>query len=91
MGLGETIGFSTLATQNNTGNYDFNNFPGIVSIGLMGDPTLRMHIVAPPRPPWSSPPTSSNGVNLVLEFLDRYGAGLLCVSGRRPPPARSRD
>jgi hypothetical protein len=57
MGLGGTIGFSTLVTQNNTGDYDFNNFPGIVDIALMGDPTLRMHIVAPP----SGLVVSSNG------------------------------
>ena len=48
MALGETIGFSTRLTQNNTDNYDFNNYAGSVHIGLMGDPTLRMHIVAPP-------------------------------------------
>ena len=48
MALGETIGFSTRLTQNNTDNYDFNNFAGSTHIALMGDPTLRMHIVAPP-------------------------------------------
>lgn len=48
MALGETIGFSTRLTQNNTGTYDFNNYAGSVHIALMGDPTLRMHIVAPP-------------------------------------------
>ncbi|NOS70500.1 MAG: fibronectin type III domain-containing protein [Verrucomicrobia bacterium] len=48
MGLGETIGFSTRLTQNNTDNYDFNDFAGSVHLGLMGNPTLRMHIVAPP-------------------------------------------
>jgi hypothetical protein len=48
MGLGETIGFSTRLTQNNGGLYDANSDTREVHIALMGDPTLRMHIVAPP-------------------------------------------
>ena len=61
MGLGETIGYSTLASQNNLGvsqgGYDFNADNGFVHIALMGDPTLRMHMVAPP----SALLVSSNG------------------------------
>ncbi len=50
MALGETIGFSTRLSQNNDG---FLGYWGVglnrmVHIALMGDPTLRMHIVAPP-------------------------------------------
>ncbi|MDR3412351.1 MAG: YDG domain-containing protein [Formivibrio sp.] len=52
MGLGQTIGYGTLVSQNNLGagqgGYDFNTDNGFVHIALMGDPTLRMHIVAPP-------------------------------------------
>lgn len=48
MALGETIGFSTRLTQNNFGLYDANYGLQSISIALMGDPTLRMHIVAPP-------------------------------------------
>jgi hypothetical protein len=48
MALGETIGFSTRVTQNNVDSYDFNNFSASTHIALMGDPTLRMHIVEPP-------------------------------------------
>jgi len=52
MGLGQTIGFSALVSQNNLGvaqgGYDFNTDNGYVHVALMGDPTLRMHIVAPP-------------------------------------------
>ena len=47
MALGETIGFSTRVTQNNTTLYDGNIFQYYVHVALMGDPTLRMHIVAP--------------------------------------------
>ncbi|MEI6246453.1 MAG: MBG domain-containing protein, partial [Acidobacteriota bacterium] len=48
MALGETIGFSARLTQNNFLVYDHGPYPQSVHIALMGDPTLRMHIVAPP-------------------------------------------
>jgi hypothetical protein len=53
MALGAPIGFSTRLTQNNgdAGLYQnqLNNGAGQIHIALMGDPTLRMHIVAPPQ------------------------------------------
>lgn len=49
MALGETIGFSTRLSQNNDGTlYSSGGYNRSVHIALMGDPTLRMHIVAPP-------------------------------------------
>ena len=50
MGLGEPIGYSTRLTMNNNGLYQnqANNQARGVHIALMGDPTLRMHQVAPP-------------------------------------------
>lgn len=52
MGLGETIGYGARLTMNNGpgGLYQnqINSAAGMVHIGLMGDPALRMHIVAPP-------------------------------------------
>ncbi len=49
MGMGETIGYSAMTTQNNTSLY-FQNYAGsFVHIALMGDPTLRQYIVAPPQ------------------------------------------
>ncbi|HOP96447.1 MAG TPA: glycoside hydrolase family 9 protein [Verrucomicrobiota bacterium] len=52
MAMGEPIGFSTLVTQNNgfTRLYrnERNNCANWVHVALMGDPTLRMHVVAPP-------------------------------------------
>jgi hypothetical protein len=50
MGLGETIGRSTIASQNNEygGVYPAaNRYTGLVHVALLGDPTLRMHPVIP--------------------------------------------
>jgi hypothetical protein len=47
MGLGQTIGHSTLASMNNSVVYDFNNSQKSVHMALMGDPTLRAHPVEP--------------------------------------------
>jgi hypothetical protein len=53
MALGETIGFGARLTQNNHsgGLYQnqVNSCAGQTHIALMGDPTLRMHVVSPPR------------------------------------------
>jgi len=48
MGLGENIGYSARLSQNNTSLYIANSSSHAVHIALMGDPTLRMHIIAPP-------------------------------------------
>ena len=48
MALGETIGFSTRLSQNNQSLYSSGLYDYMVHVALMGDPTLRMHIVAPP-------------------------------------------
>jgi hypothetical protein len=66
MALGETIGYSTLLTQNNGFRelYRERNFGGRgVHIALMGDPTLRMHPVAPPSE-LAATATSSGNVEL---------------------------
>jgi hypothetical protein len=49
MGLGETIGYTARLTQNNTGLYqnELNLAAHEIHIALMGDPTLRLHPVAP--------------------------------------------
>jgi hypothetical protein len=51
MGLGETIGYGTRLTMNNSTLYRnmSNIFTRAVYIGLMGDPTLRMEPLAPPE------------------------------------------
>jgi hypothetical protein len=50
MGLGEPIGYSARVSQNNNGLYQnqVNNFMRGIHIALMGDPTIRLHQVAPP-------------------------------------------
>jgi hypothetical protein len=52
MGIGETLGYCARLTQNNHagGLYrnQTNNFAGYVHIELLGDPTLRLQVVAPP-------------------------------------------
>ncbi len=50
MGMGEVIGYSAQLTQNNgNGHYEpANPNNGRVHIALMGDPSLRMQMVAPP-------------------------------------------
>jgi PKD repeat protein len=51
MGMGFNLGYCALLSQNNPG---FIYSPGFgnrqIHVGLMGDPGLRMHIVAPPGP-----------------------------------------
>ncbi|MCC7502627.1 MAG: hypothetical protein IT229_08870 [Flavobacteriales bacterium] len=55
MGMGEPIGTSVLATMNNTGLYTpltdgWQGTIGRVHLALMGDPSLRQGMVAPPGP-----------------------------------------
>ena len=47
MAMGETIGYAARVSQNNSGTYFYGYGPEI-HVALMGDPTLRMHVVAPP-------------------------------------------
>ena len=47
MALGETIGYSTQLTMNNRGLYTPRYYGGYVSTALMGDPTIRMHVLPP--------------------------------------------
>jgi hypothetical protein len=49
MGMGETLGFCAQQTQSNGGvSYPTNSGARGVHVALMGDPTLRLHMVAPP-------------------------------------------
>lgn len=49
MGLGENIGYNVKLTQNNNALYHSNYGGRFIHIALMGDPTLRNNIVAPPN------------------------------------------
>jgi hypothetical protein len=68
MALGLPIGFSARLTQNNGehGLYQnqLNNGAGQIHIALMGDPTLRMHVVAPP----SNLELATNGAGICLNW-----------------------
>jgi hypothetical protein len=68
MALGEPIGFSARLTQNNRpgGLYENeqNNCASQIHIALMGDPTLRMHVVAPP----ANLTLTENGNNVTLNW-----------------------
>ena len=49
MGMGETIGYCAKLTQNNAGfSYSQGFGSRSVHVGLMGDPTLRIYMLAPP-------------------------------------------
>jgi hypothetical protein len=61
MGMGEEIGYSTRLTQNNVGLYWY-SWGRSIHIALMGDPTLRMHAVAPVSALTTSP--LAGGVSL---------------------------
>lgn len=49
LGLGETVGYCARLTQNNRGLYPpTGGFAAGVHVALLGDPTVRLHVVAPP-------------------------------------------
>ena len=48
LAMGENIGYAQKLVQNNTGLYYTNIFENSIHIALMGDPTLRAHMISPP-------------------------------------------
>lgn len=54
MGLGETLGYCARLSMNNSNTYPTGSSARGVHMGLLGDPTLRQQIVAPPQNPVSS-------------------------------------
>ncbi len=66
MALGEPIGFDARLTQNNGPNglyrNQINNCAGQIHIALMGDPTLRLQMVAPPTGLTASPQGTETGL-----------------------------
>lgn len=75
MGMGETIGYAAVTTQNNgNGHYEPGNpQAGRVHISLLGDPSLRMHVVAPPGNVTAS---SSNGTSTTVSWTASPESGL---------------
>ena len=68
MALGLPIGYSARLTQNNGPNglyqNEVNSAAGQIHIALMGDPTLRMHVVMPP----ANVATSANGSGTTITW-----------------------
>ncbi len=56
LSMGETLGFTARLTQNSDYEYNYQHWDSWVA--LMGDPTLRFHMVEPPR---NLAATSANG------------------------------
>jgi len=83
MALGETIGYCARLTQNNRGLYaPTGTFAGGVHIALMGDPTLRLHVVAPP----SALTGSADGPKTSLSWSASTDAGAAYVVYRAADP-----
>src|SRR5581483_6418647 len=74
MALGETIGYTAKITQNNNGLYQnqVNSAANDVHIALMGDPTLRLHQMAPP----TALNGSASGSSVNLSWAGSADAGL---------------
>lgn len=70
MALGESIGYSTRLTMNNVTLYNGGYSVKFVHIGLMGDPTLRMHILAPAQ----NLELTRDGMQIHLDWEDPAGA-----------------
>ncbi len=69
MGMGETIGFCTKLSENSNGVLYITNptYPWLgqmIHMGLMGDPSLRLHTVAPPSNLVSSVQHGPTAINL---------------------------
>ena len=70
MALGETLGHATRLTQNNRTLYaPSGGFSRGVHVALMGDPTLRLHVVAPPSA------LTCKGVQLAWQASPDAGVG----------------
>jgi hypothetical protein len=49
LALGETYGEITMKSQNNSSNYDAGYYQNGTHMALMGDPSLRHHMILPPK------------------------------------------
>ncbi len=83
MGLGKTTGFCARLTQNNAGVYPTGSGARQPHIALMGDPTLRMHPVAPPAD-FTATPNGSGGVDLRWTASPETVEGYYLYAGSSP-------
>ncbi|MBK7694249.1 MAG: T9SS type A sorting domain-containing protein [Saprospiraceae bacterium] len=70
MAMGEHIGYATQLAMNNRGLYNPRFYGGYVSTVLMGDPTLRMHILRPVERLIAL----QDGLNIRLDWQDSIGS-----------------
>lgn len=75
MALGYPIGYSAMVTQNNKNLYTYNYAANAVHINLMGDPTLRLHSIAPPTNVIAS--SISNNTKVKLDWTASKESGNL--------------
>lgn len=74
MGMGENIGYSAVVSQNNpVGVYFTGISPRGVYMSLHGDPTLRLHVVAPPINPVVKQMPLTSSVNISWSPADEQG------------------
>ncbi|HEY0004642.1 MAG TPA: carboxypeptidase-like regulatory domain-containing protein [Pyrinomonadaceae bacterium] len=64
MALGETIGYGARLTQNAPSTLYPSTWSGYIHVALMGDPTLRMHIIAPPSGLSAAATPAATGIEL---------------------------
>lgn len=66
MGMGENIGYTTRLTQNNFSEYKTNTLFGTATnyLALMGDPSLRLHTVAPAQNLVATPILANTQISL---------------------------
>ncbi len=64
LALGETLGNIALISQNNWGDYDANYYQNTASMALLGDPSLRLHMIPPPSEVQASTNANRNEVTL---------------------------
>lgn len=85
MGQGETIGHMARVAQNNTGLYQtqINSAQNRIHIALMGDPTLRLHPVAPAADLLGT----QNGSSMLLSWSASMDTDLLGYHVYRAPTA----
>ena len=82
MGMGETIGYCTRLSQN--GSFGSRGQFGVrsVHVALMGDPTLRQHVVAPPAALTAT--ASAGQANLAWAASPDAGAGYYVYRAHTP-------
>ena len=73
MSMGYHIGYSLLQTQNNTNDEYLPAGPALTHTSLLGDPTLRMHMVAPP----TNLQLSANGNSVNLNWSNSFDSNIV--------------